>query len=125
MVELKIFHITCVVVSISGFFLRGLILFLKPELLQPRWIRIVPHIIDSLLFFSGIGLAVGMHYLPWLHHWLLAKMAALLVYIALGHVVLGRRHEFSTAVRFVCWLLALAAASYMVYVARTRQVAFW
>lgn len=125
MYELKIFHMTCVVVSFSGFFLRGLALFTRPELLQPRWIRIVPHIIDSLLFFSGIGLVVGMHYLPWQHPWLVVKLVSLLVYIALGHVVLGRRREFSTAVRFICWLLALTVISYMVYVARTRQVIFW
>ena len=125
MYELKIFHIICVVVSISGFFLRGLTLFIHPEWMQQRWIRIVPHYVDSLLFFSGIGLAVSMRYMPTEHTWLLVKMMSLLTYIVLGHVALGRRWNFSSKVRVLCWLLALVVASYMVYVARTKMVIFW
>lgn len=121
MYTLKLFHISCVVISISGFFLRGLLLFTRPELLAPRWIRIAPHIVDSLLFFSGIALAVGFGYLPWEHDWLLAKMLLLLLYIVLGHIVLGRCWQFAQGLRFGCWMLALATAGYMAYLARYKQ----
>jgi uncharacterized membrane protein SirB2 len=38
-----------VVLSISGFCLRGLLLMRKSALTRRHWIRVVPHVNDSIL----------------------------------------------------------------------------
>ena len=88
--------------------------------LQSRWVRVVPHIIDSLLLASALALAVTIAQYPGINHWLTAKVALLIVYILLGMVALkwGR----SKGVRTTAWVLAMLVFAAIVLIALRKPV---
>ena len=87
---LKHIHITCVVLSYSLFFLRGVWMLRESPALQQRWVKIAPHTVDTLLLVSAIALAWQFGISPLAHPWLAAKIVALLLYIVIGTVALKR-----------------------------------
>ncbi|MGQ0579793.1 MAG: SirB2 family protein [Betaproteobacteria bacterium] len=120
---LKHAHIGAVVVSFGLFFLRGVWMIDAPQKLQARWVRIVPHVIDTILLVSAIALAVLTAQYPFVQPWLTAKILALVAYIVLGSVALKRGR--TRAHRLAAWLLALAVFAYIVAVALTRDPMPW
>ena len=120
---LKHFHITCVVLSGAGFFVRGWWSVTGSPLLAARLTRWLPHLIDTCLLASAIGLAWMAGQYPFVHAWLTAKVLGLLVYIGLGSVAL--RPGRPRAVRLAAWLAALGVFSYIVSVALTKNPLGW
>lgn len=120
---LKYVHVGAVAVSFSLFFLRGLWMMAAPEKLAARWVRVIPHVIDTVLLVSAIALAAMTAQYPFVHPWLTAKVLALLVYIVLGTVAIRRGR--TRRVRIVAWILALTVFGYMVAVARARVAFPW
>lgn len=59
-------------------------------LLQQCWVRILPHLIDTVLLASALTLVFWSGQYPFQQSLLTAKLLALLVYIALGTVALKR-----------------------------------
>ena len=116
---LKAIHVGCAVVSISGFVLRGAMMLADSPLLQARFVRVAPHVVDTLLLASALWLAALIGQYPFVQGWLTAKVLALVAYIALGAVALKRAR--SKKVRAIAFALALAAAAYIVSVALTRD----
>ncbi|MBA4382465.1 MAG: regulator SirB [Sideroxydans sp.] len=112
---LKTIHITCVLLSFSLFFLRGIWLFRGSSIMQQRWVKIAPHSIDTVLLISAILLAWQLGYTPFNSPWLAAKIIALLVYIGLG--MLAFRFAKTNAIRLYTWLAALIAFAYIVMAA--------
>ena len=80
----KWIHVSAAFVSVSGFALRGIWMLANSPLFNRRWVRIAPHIVDTVLLASAIALAAMLHQYPFAHPWLTAKVLALLVYIGLG-----------------------------------------
>lgn len=117
---LKHLHVTAVVLSFALFSLRGLWMLADSPLLTRRWVKIVPHIVDSVLLAAAIGMLVMIGLNPLTAPWLIAKIVALFAYIGLGTFALKRGR--SKAVRTVCWLAALAVFGYIVLVARSKLV---
>ena len=115
---IKLVHMSTAALSFSLFFLRGVWMLRAPARLQARWVRIVPHVIDTVLLTSAVTLAVWSRQYPIAQDWLTAKVVALFVYIALGMVALKRGR--SRVVRALAWLGALAVFVYIVAVARSR-----
>lgn len=120
---IKAIHVICVALSFAGFFIRGIWMIRDSGYLQRRWVKITPHIVDTLLLASAIILAVQMRMSPLAHDWLLAKIVALLVYIGIGTVALktGR----SKKIRVSAWLLGLVTFTYIVSVALSKSVMGW
>src|SRR5690625_1593683 len=87
-IGIKHLHITTVYITIALFLLRGAWMMFSPGLLQQRWVRIVPHINDTVLLLSAIALAVMSRQYPFVQGWLTAKVIGLVVYIGLGLVAL-------------------------------------
>jgi uncharacterized membrane protein SirB2 len=116
----KHLHVTCAALSGLFFFLRGLWMLQGSSLLQQRWVRIAPHIVDTVLLGSAITMAVWSSQYPLAQGWLTAKVTALIVYIVLGAIALKRGK--SRAVRATAFVAALAVFAYIVKVALTRQV---
>ncbi len=116
---LKIVHVTCVIASGTGFFARGLLMLAGSPLLNARWIRVAPHIIDTLLLASAITMAVLAHLVPTQQSWLMAKIIGLVVYIVLGAIAL--RYGRTRAQRALAFAAALGTFAYIVGVALTRS----
>ena len=122
-VLLKYVHVTAVIASFALFFLRGLWMMAAPGKLAARWVRVVPHVIDTVLLVSAIALAATTAQYPFVQPWLTAKVIALLAYILLGTVAIRRGR--TRRVRIVAWILALVVFGYMVAVAHTRDPFPW
>ena len=54
---IKNLHIASVVLSGCLFLLRGIWMLRESTMLQQRWVKIIPHIVDTLLLTSEIGRA--------------------------------------------------------------------
>ena len=122
-VLLKYVHVTAVIASFALFFLRGLWMMAAPGKLAARWVRVVPHVIDTVLLVSAIALAATTAQYPFVQPWLTAKVIALLAYILLGTVAIRRGR--TRRVRIVAWILALVVFGYIVVVAHTRDPFPW
>jgi len=116
---LKTIHITCVFLSFSLFFLRGIWLLRESSIMQQRWVRIAPHSIDTVLLISAILLAWQLGYSPFNSPWLAAKIIALLFYIGLG--MLAFRFAKTKGSRLYAWLAALLTFAYIVAAATTHD----
>ncbi|MBI3431944.1 MAG: SirB2 family protein [Hydrogenophilales bacterium] len=112
---LKHFHLTTVAITLTLFVLRGVWMMADSPRLQARWVRIVPHVNDTLLLISGFGLAIMLGQYPLVNGWLTAKLVALIVYIVLGTVALKRGKTKRT--RIAAWIAALLVLGYIVAVA--------
>jgi uncharacterized membrane protein SirB2 len=118
---LKVSHVGAVVVSGALFALRGWWMLRNPGELNAKWVRVVPHVVDTVLLASAIALAVMTAQYPLQQSWLTAKLLGLILYIALGSIALKRGRTL--AVRSVALAAALATFGYIVGVALTRTPA--
>ena len=118
---LKQLHLTTIAITLALFVLRGIWMMTASPRLQARWVRIVPHVNDTLLLTSGISLAVLLQQYPLVHGWLTAKFFALILYIVLGTYAL--KHGKTQGLRIAAWIAALLVFGYMVAVAITHDPA--
>lgn len=119
---IKSLHMFCAALSISGFFVRGLWMLADSAYLQRRWVKILPHMIDSVLLFSGVSLAVLLQQNLLEQQWLQVKLLLLLIYIVLGSIALKRgRNKIQ---KTVTWLAALLVALTIVLIARQHHMLF-
>jgi len=115
----KSLHVGCAALSITGFVARGALMLRGSPLLDTRFARVAPHVVDTVLLASALWLVWATGQYPFVQGWVTAKLFALLAYIALGSLAL--RHGRSRAVRVAAFAAALAAAGYIVSVALTRD----
>jgi uncharacterized membrane protein SirB2 len=115
----KLVHVSCAFISIAGFGLRGYWMATDHALLQSRAVKVLPHIIDTLLLGSAITLLLILQLSPLAQPWLIAKILALLIYIGLGMVAL--RFGRTRKTKVMAWLLALLTAGYIVSVAYSKN----
>ena len=120
---LKHFHITCVVLSGTGFALRGAWALAGSPLARARLTRVLPHVVDSCLLLSAIGLAWMAGQYPFVHGWLTAKIVGLLAYIGLGMLALKPGRPL--ALRGAAFVAALATFSWIVSVALSKNPLGW
>lgn len=115
----KNIHVTCVATSYALFFLRGMWLFQGSPKMRQRWVKIVPHMMDTLLLVSAIILAVGIRQYPGVDAWLTAKVVGLLFYIGLGMIAF--RFGKTMRARISAWVAAQIVFVYIVVVAITHN----
>jgi uncharacterized membrane protein SirB2 len=116
---IKQLHMGCAAVSLSLFLLRGAWMLKESVMLQRRWVRIVPHVVDTVLLGSAIMLVLISGQYPFAQAWLGAKVLALVLYIVLGVIALKRGP--SLRARALAFGAALLTFAYIVMVAITRQ----
>lgn len=115
----KHLHILCVTLSFTGFCMRGWWMATGSPRLTERWVRVLPHAIDTLLLASALTLALWSGQYPFVEGWLTAKVVGLLAYIGCGTVALKRGS--TPRIRLAFLLIALGCFAYIVGVALTRS----
>jgi uncharacterized membrane protein SirB2 len=117
-------HVIAVTLSFCGFAARGIGLFFRARWIRGRIARIVPHVVDTVLLLSAIGMLWLAHLSPLALPWLQAKIAGVLVYIILGSVALRPAREVGAtprAMHYAAWIGALVVFCYIVSVALTKN----
>jgi uncharacterized membrane protein SirB2 len=124
---IKTVHMVSAGVSLLLFCLRGgLVLAASAEAkraLSYWWLRVLPHVVDTVLLGSAVYLAISIRQAPLANDWLTAKVLALVLYIALGSFALKRAR--SQSMRAAAFVAALATFTYIVGVAMTKSVWSW
>ena len=114
-------HSHMLFVAISGvlFLLRGGWMLMDSSWLQKKWVKIVPHINDTLLLLTALSLCVLTQQYPLQQSWLTVKVIALLVYIGLGMVALKKGK--TKPVRALAFVAALLVFAFTATVARSHS----
>src|SRR5690606_42080718 len=73
-------HAGLAYLSIMLFVIRFGLFYFAPHWRRNKLLKIVPHIIDTLLLVFAIMLCIQISQYPLTHHWLTAKVLALLAY---------------------------------------------
>jgi uncharacterized membrane protein SirB2 len=115
----KYLHVTCVLISVSLFVLRGVLALMSRPWRQWRVLRVAPHIVDTVLLGSALWLAWRIGQYPFVNGWLTAKALGLLAYILLGMRALGKNTPQSQRLPF--FVAALLTVGYIVGVALTHS----
>jgi uncharacterized membrane protein SirB2 len=118
-IVVKYIHICCVLISYLLFFVRGVWMLRAAPILQHRWVKVAPHVVDTALLLSAITLATLLSISPLAAPWLMAKIIALLLYILLGTIAIKRGK--TRKIRLAAWLAAQLVFIYIVSVALTHN----
>lgn len=119
-VTLKLIHVVCVFLTFVSYSLRGFWMITDSPLLRHKVTRILPHVIDTALFISGLWLAVVVYGEFYRHTWLLVKLGAVVVYIVLGGVAI--KYGKTRTVRVIALILGWCVFFYIVALARYNSV---
>lgn len=118
---LRLAHQSAVVLSISGFVVRGVASLAGAAWLRSRLARTLPHVVDTVLLASAIGLAWTLRLNPFTTPWLLGKIILLLAYIGFGVVAL--RPAVPKHWRAAAFVAALLCFAQIVAIAITKHAA--
>ena len=116
----KLVHLICVVISLSGFLARGVGHLMGANWMSLKWAKVLPHVVDTLLLVSGVGLIMITHQYPGETLWISVKLGLVLIYILLGVVAFRLSRN---RVQMICaWVAALAIVMLILMIAGTHQV---
>ncbi|UJF18801.1 SirB2 family protein [Vibrio sp. SS-MA-C1-2] len=84
----KHIHLLAIALSVTLFVFRYILLMANSKMLEKKWLKITPHITDTVLLVSGITLIFITGFIPFTTSavWLTEKITCVGVYIALGFV---------------------------------------
>jgi len=89
-VALKHTHQLFAIISLVLFIVRaGLALKASPAL-QQKWLKIVPHVIDTILIGLGFAMVAQVDMALFANGWLTAKLVGLVAYIGFGIFAIKR-----------------------------------
>lgn len=113
----KHIHVWCVTLSFLLFVVRAAWHLKQSEQLQRRWVKITPHVIDTLLLITGLILVSLLSLQQATPFWLKLKIALVLVYIISG--ILAFKLKKSRKLTFG---VAIAAFAGIVFLAVTKPL---
>ena len=120
---IKHIHLLTVAISLGLFLLRSVWMLLDSPQLQKRWVKILPHIIDTALLVSALSLCVVIGQYPFAEGWLTAKVLGLVAYIVFGTIALKRGK--TKTIRVAALVAALISVAYIVGAAIKHSPMSW
>jgi len=115
----KDIHVACAFITFVLFFTRGIWMIVDSDLLQRKWTKRLPPVIDTILLASAITLSVTIRQYPFVNAWLTTKVVALFLYIGLG--MLALTYGKTKRIRVSSWVAAQLCFLYIVAVALTKH----
>jgi len=113
----KHLHTSFAALSIIFFIIRAYWSVLERGCLQNTFVRVAPHIIDTLFLLSGLAMAftIGFN-----HPWLIAKIIGLIAYIYVG--IFAIRRGRTPQIRLLSAIVAILIYVYIVGIALNKSV---
>jgi len=113
----KHLHTSFAALSIIFFVVRAYWSVMEAGCLRNRFVRIAPHVIDTLFLLSGLAMAftIGFN-----HPWLIAKIIGLIAYIYVG--IYAIRKGPTRMSRLWAAILAILIYIYIVGIALNKSV---
>ncbi|MBY0418883.1 MAG: SirB2 family protein [Pararheinheimera sp.] len=108
---LKHSHMLFIALSVSFLAVRFLLSLKAPALLQKKFFKIAPHVVDTFLLLTAIGLMLTIQQYPFQTPWLTEKLFGLFAYIGLAVMALKGRTLLMRWVGFIgalSWLALVA-----------------
>ncbi|GFD68852.1 SirB2 family protein [Alteromonas sp. KUL106] len=118
----KHLHLTAVALSILFFIFRFIWSQLDASALSKKWVKILPHIIDTVLLASAIWLCVILSQYPFANAWLTFKLVGVVLYIVFGLFALKKAK--TTLSKWAFFVAAIAVLMATAMVAVTKQPLF-
>ncbi|WP_411358733.1 SirB2 family protein [Pseudidiomarina salilacus] len=115
---LKHLHVTFVAVSVLLFVLRFFWHTMDAAMSKQKWVKIVPHIIDTFLLLTIVALLLEWQQWPWETAWLGNKLLGLFGYIAFGLVAMKAKTK---AMAYVGFVVALGWIAFLLHIAFSKQ----
>ncbi|PCH94873.1 MAG: SirB family protein [Gammaproteobacteria bacterium] len=119
----KHLHMTLAVISISLFTLRFIWTLANSAKLEAKWIKITPHVIDTLLIIIGVAMMAKLYINPLEQLWLGEKLLALAAYIFTGYYTL--KIARNRMMQIIGYLGAMGWVMLIVRLAMTREPLFF
>ena len=115
----KYTHLTTIVLSVVLFLLRFVLNTMQSVTLQKKWLKVVPHIVDTLLLVSAVTLCVMLKQYPFVDAWVTEKLIALVMYVFMVTLALKLGH--TGFMRGIGLIGALSWIAYAGMVAVSKQ----
>lgn len=119
MMAFKHIHMSLAVLTILGFLLRSFWLFTQNPTLQKKLVKIIPHIVDTLLLASGITLMVLTRQYPPTFSWITIKIILIVLYIVFGIFMFRAADKKSQGLFFT---LAIASIGTILFLAINKPL---
>lgn len=119
----KHLHLTAIALSVFLFIFRFMLSQFNSELLTRKWLKILPHVIDTCLLASALWLCFLIGQYPFVQGWLTFKVVGLVAYILMGMFALkwGRNKPL----RWIGFIGALTWLGLIAKVAVSKQPLFF
>lgn len=118
----KHLHLTAVGLSILFFVFRFIWSQFDASALSKKWVKILPHIIDTVLLASAIWLCIILSQYPFVNAWLTFKVIGVVLYIVFGLFALKKTK--TTLGKWSFFVAALGVLMATAMVAVTKQPLF-
>jgi len=108
-------HVTAVVISLAIFSFRFALTLKNSNILQKKWLKITPHVVDTVLIGTAIWL-LTFSSMVHVDGWVASKFIGLILYIVSGLFALKwAKTNRSRIIGFVCaviWLFLTATVAF-------------
>ncbi|WP_448567472.1 SirB2 family protein [Thalassotalea ganghwensis] len=115
----KHLHMTIAVISLSLFTIRFFWTLTKSAQLDKKWVKVVPHVNDTILLLLGIAMAVKLSINPMEQLWLGEKLLAVAAYIFTAFYALKLARN--KALQIIGYLGAVGWFMLIVRIAMTKE----
>jgi uncharacterized membrane protein SirB2 len=112
-------HLTAIALSVLLFLWRFYLLSSQSQMLQKKWLKVLPHLVDTILIISALILCVLLKQYPFVDAWVTEKLLALLMYVFM--VTLALRLAKTVLMRTVGVIGAISWIAYAGSVAISKQ----
>nr|WP_216613477.1 SirB2 family protein [Vibrio sp. 99-8-1] len=87
---LKNIHLLSIALSAILLSVRFALVMANSQLIDKKFIKIAPHVVDTVLLLTGIGLIISLGFIPFTAgtEWFTQKVTCILAYFALGFFAL-------------------------------------
>ncbi|MDB2386462.1 SirB2 family protein [Shewanella sp.] len=106
-------HMTFVALSVLFFLVRFSLHLKQSPIMDTKFVKIAPHVIDTLLLLSGLVLCFCIKQYPFVDAWMTEKLGAVVAYIVLATIALKANRNKLFKV-----FAALGAISWIAYAAK-------